>query len=351
MATLAPPPLPAEVARPLVAAAEQVARLRPWTFMCDTDLVGVRDERTGELRVASVLGALKKVFAVVLYRGASGLGWLHDVATTDEESNYQLAFESMDCIRVDWMPKGKLYPYELELLSAGGFKPTGRGAAWPRFQNCVPGWHPWFVSEVEARQLTDDLLKVARFASFFADHPSLYADRQRGEVPIVSRGDRPLAAAELDWTPLVPPPLPAPEPVTLSAEEVAELEALPESSDAVFEFAAPLMPEMTFIDGTERRPCFARAALFIDRDSFFIFATEISHGTTPLGRAVRQTLIKGLREAGLRPSVLLVEDPRLATVLGPACAAIGVPVRTVATLVAASDCLGEMAKYFGKPRR
>jgi len=319
--------------------------------MCDTDLVGVRDERTGELRVVSVLGALKKVFAVVLYRGAAGLSWLHDVATTDGEPSYQSAFESMDCIRVDWMTKGELCPYEQELLSAGGFKPADKGSRWPRFQSCVPGWHPWFVSELEARQLTEDLLKVARFASLFARQPDLYAGHQRGEVPIVSRGDGPLAAAELDWTPLVPPPLPALEPVTLSAEELAELEALPESPEAVFEFAAPLMPEMTFIDDKEHRPCFSRAAVLIDQESFFIFGTEISHGAAPLGRAARKTLIQGLLEAGLRPSVLLVEDPRLAEVLGPACAAIGVPVRTVATLVAANDCLGELAEYCRPPRR
>jgi len=319
--------------------------------MWDTDLVGVRDERSGELRVATVLGALKQVFAVVLYRGAAGLSWLHDTVTTDAESGFQLGIEGMDCIRVDWMPKSALYPYELELLSAGGFKPTDKGSRWPRFQSCVPGWHPWLVSEVEARQLTDDLLKVARFASLFARQPDLYAGHQRGEVPMVSRGDGPLAAAELDWTPLVPPPLTAPEPVTLTAEELAELEALPESDDAVFEFAAPLMPEMTFIDDKERRPCFTRAALLVDHDSSFIFGTEVSHGAAPLGRAARKTLIEGLREAGLRPNVVLVEDPRLAEVLGPACAAIGVPVRTVARLVAASDCLDSLAKYCGVPKR
>jgi hypothetical protein len=319
--------------------------------MSDLDLVGVRDERTNELRVATVLGALKRVFAVVLYRGAAGLGWLHDIATTDEESSFQCGIEAMECIRVDWLPKGKLHPNELKLLSGAGFKPAGRGFAWPRFQSCQPGWYPWFVSEVEARQLTDDLGKVARFAALFASQRGLYAGHQRGEVPIVPSGHGPLAAAELDWIPLVPPPLPAPEPVTLSGEEAAELEALPESREAVFEFAAPLMPEMTFIDDTKRRPCFARVALFMDRGSLFILATEISHGTVPLGRAVRQTLIKGLRQAGLRPSVLLVDDPRLAAVLSPACAAIGVPVNTVATLTATADALREMAEYFGKGRR
>jgi hypothetical protein len=76
-----PAALRTDLARPLVAAAQALAQIAPWEFMADSEVIGVRDERNGELRVGSILGSLKEVFAVIMSRGAAGIGWIHRTVT------------------------------------------------------------------------------------------------------------------------------------------------------------------------------------------------------------------------------------------------------------------------------
>jgi hypothetical protein len=71
-----PAVLRTDLARPLVAAAQAVAQIAPWEFMADSELIGVRDERNGELRVGSILGSLVRFghdFEAVGLVGTRGL--------------------------------------------------------------------------------------------------------------------------------------------------------------------------------------------------------------------------------------------------------------------------------------
>jgi len=74
--------LAAEIGRPLVNLAQRVAWLEPWESMSDLHLIGLRDEATSELQVASILGSLRQVFAVLIYRCDAGLRWIYHLATT-----------------------------------------------------------------------------------------------------------------------------------------------------------------------------------------------------------------------------------------------------------------------------
>ena len=58
MPRLFPPFLSHDVARSLLAAAERIAVAAPWEFMSDLEIIGLRDDATGELYIASILGTL-----------------------------------------------------------------------------------------------------------------------------------------------------------------------------------------------------------------------------------------------------------------------------------------------------
>lgn len=346
-----PPGLPAEVARPLVQAAERVADLKPWEFMSDLHLIGVRDETTGELLVASVLGALREVFAVVFYRGEVGKRWILKMATEPIDSDPEGILEAMDFLKVEWTTKKELQPPDRETLTAAGLESAGRGRRWPRFQSCRLGWYPWFISEAEARQLTDHLGKVARFARLFQRLPALFQQHLPGEIPVVPAGDEAaLKPEEIEWVPLVLKPTAAPELVRLSEMEQAELAALPAREHLVFEVVAPLMPEMAFLDEQTGRPCCPRLALVTDRDSYMIFACNLVRSATPLNEALGKALVQTLREAKVRPGALHVKSEALAAVLGPAGAALGVPVRVASQVKSADEAVLAMQQRFGRAR-
>lgn len=341
--TPAPPRVTAETARALVAAAHQVFQLTPWKFMDDRHLVGLRDDLTGELRVATVMGSLGEVFGVAVNRGPSGLGWIHKLATRQNDPEDPAAYmEALDALKAEWVKKSEMEAPDLALLTAAGFKPAGHGCVWPKFQSSSPGWVPWFVTELDARQLTADLAKMARLAELFLRTPALFATCKRGEIAVVPAGTGPLRSDQIEWLPMVPPPTPVLTPVRFSAAEAAQLGALPVRADTVFEFTAPLVPEMAYMDAEVGRPCLGRLALLSDRASYFIFSCEALGGHRPLAELTGSVLKQGLVAAGVRPQAIHVDREELVAVLQPACAAIGIPVRQVEKLPAAHDAVANL---------
>lgn len=117
-----PPRVSAETAQALVAAAHQVFQLTPWKFMDDRHLVGLRDDVTGELRVASVMGSLGEVFGVAINRGPSGLGWIHKLATRQDDPEDTAAYlESLDALKAEWVRKPEMEAPDLALLATAAF--------------------------------------------------------------------------------------------------------------------------------------------------------------------------------------------------------------------------------------
>jgi hypothetical protein len=350
--SILPAGLPAEIGRPLLGLAQRVAFLEPWESMSDLHLIGLRDEATGELQVASILGRLREVFAVLVYRREAGLRWIYNVSTTGEtSSDHDLDLEAMDYLKVEWTKKNEMRKPDLETLEHAAFKPRGKGCIWPRFETCEPGWFPWYPSESEARLLTRHLAKILRFLRLRETVPDVYAGHPPGEIPIVPAGEEfSLRQAELEWLPLVPKPAATPEPLLLSPKEASRLSKLPVRQECVFEFAAPLIPELSYLDEAANRPCITRAALLVDRDSHFIFATELAHGTASLAEAAKPTLLKGLEVAQARPGVLHVSSERFAGILAEACASIGVPVRVTRSLDSANDALNFLKEHAKRMR-
>ncbi len=343
-----PPGLPPELARPLVAATQRVAELKPWEFMADLHLIGVRDEVTGELHVASVLGALREVFGVIFYRGAVGLRYIHKMALEPVGPDPEVVIEALDYLQVEWTSKKELRRTDQETLANAGFTPMGRGRVYPRFSSCQPGWFPWFPTETEVRQLTDFIQKVNRFARLFEKDLSLYENHPAGEVPVVPPGSEDsLRPEHLEWLPLAPEPTTPPEPVFLSAEDQAALKALPVRSDCVFEMVARLMPELSFFDEKANRPVCGRIGLLCDRASFYILSSQIAHGTAPLRELAGKIIIQGLLTAKARPAAIHVDSKPLLEVVRPAAESLGVPVRLEELLPAASDALTSLARFGG----
>src|SRR5436190_1548345 len=135
MPKLFPPSLRPEISQPLLAACDLIASIAPWEFMSDLEIIGMRDEATGELYVASILGTLGTMFAVVIYRHDAGHRWIRNIIASREAPGPE-TLEDMDCLKVEWCRKNELQKSDLDTLTAAGYKPKGKGPVWPRFESC-----------------------------------------------------------------------------------------------------------------------------------------------------------------------------------------------------------------------
>jgi hypothetical protein len=269
--------------------------------MSDLELIGMRDDARN-LYVASVLGCLGTLFAVVIYRNAAGLRGIHEIATTREPADAQQMFESMDYLKVEWCRKGELQKSDLRTLQAAGYQPKGRGPVWPRFESATPGWYPWGLAVDEARLMTGLLEKVARFIHLRKSVGTLHSEPIEARIPIVpSGGETSLTAADIEWLPFLVPPSPISEPMALAAEEEERIRAFPAHPGLILEMIMPLVPEMACLDEAAGRPYIPRVGFIVECRTRAIVCARLANATTTFAEGAARALAETLRQAKVRP--------------------------------------------------
>jgi len=279
-----PPPVAPETWRALLAAAAGFAALEPWEFTADSDPVGLIDPITGETRIGHVLGHAREVFAAVFYR-RGGLRWILAMLSDSPDPECLNTVEGMDCLKLEFVSKRELWKEDLAMLKAADFKPAGKGPVWPQFRSSEPGWHPWHLNQTEAEQLLVDLPRLTAFCKMFSEHPDLFVDRDATEIPFlpVPLPDRPLAPKDLDWRPLLLPPLAGLEPFQAPAAQLKELHALERQPGLACEYDCTLMPGGSFYENG--RPCFGRFSLLVEKQRGMVLGMNVASGALTPGEA------------------------------------------------------------------
>lgn len=337
------PQVSPETWRALLAAAADFAALEPWGFACDSDAIGLIDPLTGETRIGHVLGNAGEVFAAVFYRRA-GLRWilamLDDAGEPEDLNNA----DGLDFLKVEFFPKRELWKEDLALLKAAAFKPAGKGPGWPQFRSAQPGWHPWHLNQAEADQLLADLPRLTAFCKLFAQHPDLFDDREPTEIAFLPTvlPDRPLTPKDLDWRPLLVPPLTGFEPFQAPADQLEKLRALPRKPGLACEFDCTLMPGGSFVENG--RPCFGRISLLVEKQHGLVVGMDVASGALAPGEAAGRTLMKALLMGQSLPAQIFIGGPRLQPVLQPLCDELKIQLRPASSLPALEEAVASLTE-------
>ena len=347
----APPPVIAkETMRALLAASTAFSAAKPWELMADCNLVGLPDSLTDSIRLGCVLGNAGELFGAVVYRRAAGLRWVLNTVNTPEGFMDLESVGDMDCVKVEFTTRQCLLKEDLALLKTVNYRPLGDPISWPQFQSTRPGWAPWFIDQAEAEQLLADLLRLTAFHTLFREYPALFADHPPGQIPFLPDPlpNRPLQVADLDWRSLIIAPETI-EPFVATDSQVLRLRSLKQEPRATFEFGSRLLLGSTILE--EGRPCFSRINLLVTHANGAVLGFELYPATIPLTPGAGAGLVKALTDAGSLPGTLLIDAPRLETVLGPLCQALNIKLQLTQPLeflAEANDSLSEFMQ-FGPP--
>ncbi|HMP84269.1 MAG TPA: hypothetical protein PKA41_16345 [Verrucomicrobiota bacterium] len=338
-----PPPVAPETWRPLLAATAEFAALQPWEFAHDSDPVGLIDPFTGDQRIGHVLGNAGEVFAAVFYRRA-GLRWILAMLGDAPDPEDLNTADGMDCLKVEFVPKRELWKEDLAVLKVAGFKPAGKGLVWPQFRSSEPGWHPWHINQTEADQLLADLPRFTAFYRMFEQHPGLYENRDATEIPFLPAAlpARLLTPADLDWRPLLLPPLSGFEPSEVTGADLEKLRALKHEPGLECEFDCTMMPGGSFYENG--RPCFGRFALLVEKQRGLVIGMDVASGALTPGEAAGRTLVKALRMGKVLPGKLHIGGSRLQPVLQPLCDELGIGLWPASSLPALEEAVESLSQ-------
>lgn len=350
MKQASPPSVAPEIWQSLLESAQAINAMEPWGYACDSDLVGWQDPVSGELCLASVMGNGGEVFAIAFYR-REGIRWLLNLLEDNPNTTEFGLADGIDCLKLEFVAKREMTKPDLAILKAVGFKPTGKGCVWPQFRASEPGWHPWHLTEAEATQMQAYLPRAIAFYHLFAQHPDLYEGRALMDIPFLPANlpARPLKPEDLDWRPLLLPPVPELSAFQASADQLAILRQFKVQPGLNCEYDTYLMPGASFIE--QGRPCFGRISLLVEIGRGLVVGMEMQNGAVQSGEAAGFGLVGSLLKAKVLPKKIIVRGSRWIPVLKSLCDDLKIELATATSLPLLDEAMASLTEYmlFGRP--
>src|ERR1035437_6616142 len=201
--------------------ASELYGLHPWRLIDESQLILVRDSASGEVCYCSVMGMLGEVYSIHAYIGTESLRLFRKMEA-EEITDAGEFFATQHSVSVEFVPKAELERQDRELLAALGH-PQGRGLASPIFRTIRPGFHPWFVTEEEARTLAECIRAVIVICTAVASQKSAKFWDLTDTYPMVTRMEGAEPRYQVDLVKAVLPAEPPVMPVRLEEETLRPL--------------------------------------------------------------------------------------------------------------------------------
>jgi hypothetical protein len=372
------PPCPLSVWKDLFAAASALREIEPWRWMSDSQVFGVQNPDNQEIGYCCVLGALGEVFGLVVYLGSEGLDQHRRIQSGKIRAGSPEIIHGQSCLTAWFSNRGDLDKTDVKIATQVGLKPRGR-AAWPQFRSFRPGYHPWFLTEDEAKYLTLCLEQTREVSLRLRTNPEWLTAPGKGQylvrVPVVnpdpsaneashaaqptrseSLASRPSLFAGIapshagqscdQWLKPAPPAEPMIRSVPLDEVRLQRIKNTSSGHHGIWEIDAAYMTEV--VAGDER-PFFPYMLLCADHDSGFILATVVAHPST-WESEFTEIFLGSLDQHKLLPEKLSLRKEALRDLFEPLASRLGVGVEMTKQLPALTHARRQFEK-FSKRRR
>lgn len=372
------PACPLPVWRNLFDAAIALREIEPWRWMSDSQIFGVQNSDNQEIGYCCVLGALGQVLGLVVYLGSEGLDQHRKIQSGKLRAGSPTIIHGQSCLTAWFSNRGDLDKTDVKIATQLGLKPRGR-AVWPQFRSFQPGYHPWFLTEGEAKYLTLCLEQTREVALRIRTNPEWLSAPSKGQyrvrVPVEnpdpsvadmhhvaqpanseSLASQPSLFADLarshswQWCDQWLNPTPFPEPVIRSVPlDEVRLQRIKNASSGhhgIWEIDADYITEA--VAGDER-PFYPYMLLCADHDSGFILATVLAQPST-WESEFAETFLDSVEQQNLLPEKLWLRKEALRALFEPLASRLGVGVEMTSQLTSVNHARREFEK-FTKRRR
>ena len=306
-----------------------IFNLRPWEKLDETDLVGFADPVSGELCFCSVIGSMEEIFGVHVYIGTSTFRWFWSVQEQKIDSVGDF-LAGQHTVYVQYEPLRELEREDREFARAMGH-PLAKGAFAPVFRTIRPGYHPWFVTEGEARILSAGLTALSGALEVIAQNPDTDLWRDEDEFPFVETtevsGDRLRVDARLIQ---VHPPEPILQLPELDRKKIAAIQSRNLGRGPTMQvdhFYAP-----GAIGEKHSRKALIRMALAVAPQAAIAYPPEVGSPEESTGRMLQALMLQGIQSTRKIPSEVHVRKREFKTLLDPLARELGFSVRVKSDL-------------------
>jgi hypothetical protein len=325
--------------------ADRLKALKPWDFLYERQVFGVKDPETGITGFVSFMGSGGDHIAMTVYLGESALTKFFSLAenllglppeTILEIPQLQISFEDREFTEKK----------DRELIKSLGRKYSGR-SAWPIFRSLRPGMLPWFMEDKEIRSMTHFLEQALEVASRMGVSEMLVESDKDQDTFLVR--DFSLINGNPEWKDtfqkiFIPPATRIS--ISISAKMMQDVLALPMGNGAVeadlFMSAAQIRPQ-------GQRPYFAYMLLVIDKKSELVIGYEMldpSQGLEIMYGTVPEKMLIVFMTNRYRPREIHIASNIMEELCACLSKEIKVPVMRKKTLAKLEMAKEEVMRYF-----
>lgn len=343
------PSVPLDTWKTLHDLTSKVYAMKPWEWMEEINVFGVRDATDGTTLFVSVMGMLGEHHAVAIYPNAESLaGFWAMQAAASQEVLAQRLFMTYH-VQASLGAKKELLPPEKAIAQQLKVRPAG-SHAWPMFRSYRPGWAPWPVNAQEARWTKLALEQLLHVAPRFLEAPDLLDAKVSDDHYLVRQ---PTAASqEAAWSDTFEEFVLHEEwpQASLEPDIRDELRTLPQEP---FSLEVDVMPSMTLIGPRSGRPASPFIFLAVVQEAGAVVAFELMDPEGPVGNLwlrLPSLLARSMRKVGARPAWLCVRSRLTQGAVEPACRQLGIPLRIDAELPALTEAYESLLDHLSGAR-
>ncbi len=319
--------------------------VQPWKLLEEDQLVLFQE--SGHLCFCSVMGALGEASAVQIYVGAESYSWFLKMHAGEEISVGDY-FGHQHSIFVHYVAPSELTRADRELVTFMGH-PLAKGTQAPQFRTIRPGYHPWFVTESEARILARGLQSVLAVADYAVQNPDADFWDDEGVYPVIE-----FTAEHPDRSEYVIKQMAAPG-TTATMPKLPGLDQhrIQSILDGRLPSAGTLEVDHFYsaasIGATYERKACMRVALAIDSKTAIAFPPQVGAPEESTGNMLQEVLLSAIEAKRALPVAIHVLNREFKIVLDPLAEALGFRIKVTDSLPALQFARSELEAMLGGP--
>ena len=325
----------------LYEAAIQFKKMKCWDWMWDTDLFGVQNPITGEIGYCCVMGGAGEHYALAVYQGSEGLyGYLSLQSGTKPSLQDILSLQKL--LMASFEDRELLQKEDLQLTKKFDLKFSGPDS-WPLFRSYLPGYHPWYLTDEEAKYLTLCLWQAIDVSLRFKDDPRKLTPHMGNHYLVrVPKKDK----TGLSWRDVWMEPLPLQKgEIIVEPIDEVRLEKIKRripNRQGVWEVDYFYYPNP--IQEKKDRPYYPYITLWVDQHSGFILSHHLDKPAECMSEFQRN-FFKLAEKKKILPREILVKKEETLKLLEPIASELGINIRRVKKLEMLEEAQASMRQF------
>jgi hypothetical protein len=332
----------------LYSLADHINALKPWLFMYEDEITGVRDPVTGTIGFISVMGNLGEHYALTVYLGERALGQYLALSENDANATPEMVLE-IPQLMLSFEDREFLEKEDRAIMKENGVKVSGK-KSWPMFRSYRPGMVPWFFEEHEQESMVSFLEQFLEIASRSKSDAQNVQPESNGHDVYLVRECKEVGETihwKDTWQKIV---IPSTREIRYAIDSglLEKTRAIPIGKN-IYEMDFFLTPAQ--VREKNKRPFFSYMLLIVDERSELVISSDLldpSDGIEQMLVKIPGLILKKLSNGTSLPQAVLAGSPRLTDLLSPLMKSLGIKLQYKQVLRSLETARSAILEYFSR---